>query len=85
MKKSILMNRMVGGSKAQAFESSLDDYTATTQSAEVAELISKIRATDDKDERRRLKSKLPFRCPHYFRFRDNHRAQDAILWNAVAR
>ena len=79
MKKTILMNRMVGGSKAQAFESSLDDYTATTQSAEVAELISKIRATNDKNERRRLKSKLPFRCPHYFRFRDNHRAQDAIL------
>jgi hypothetical protein len=22
---------------------------------------------------------LPFRCPHYFRFRDNHRAQDSIL------
>ena len=79
VRKSILMNRMVGGSKAQAFESSLDEYVATTQSAEVAELISKIRATTDKDERRRLKSKLPFRCPHYFRFRDNHRAQDAIL------
>lgn len=79
VRKSILMNRMVGGSKAQVFESSLDEYVATTQSAEVAELISKIRATTDKDERRRLKSKLPFRCPHYFRFRDNHRAQDAIL------
>ena len=73
------MNRQIGGCKAQAFELSLDDYVAVTQSAEVAELISKIRATTDKDERRRLKSKLPFRCPHYFRFRDNHRAQDAIL------
>ena len=79
LKKSILMNRQIGGCKAQAFELSLDDYVAVTQSAEVAELISKIRATTDKDERRRLKSKLPFRCPHYFRFRDNHRAQDAIL------
>ena len=78
-KKTIAMNRKVGASKAQVYEMTMADYEATTRSAEVAELISKIRATTDHDERRRLKSKLPFRCPHYFRFRDDHRAQDSIL------
>ena len=26
-----------------------------------------------------MKARLPFRCPHYFRFRNDHRAQDSIL------
>ena len=79
MNKTILINNKVGASKGQAFEMTMEDYEATTRCAEVAELIGKIRATADKDERRKLKSQLPFRCPHYFRFRDNHRAQDSIL------
>ena len=81
MKKTIGMNNKVGASKAQVYEMTLADYEATTRSAEVVELIQKIRATTDKDERRKLKSQLPFRCPHYFRFRNNHRAQDSILSN----
>ena len=73
------MNRKVRGLKGQVFESNLEEFVNVTESAEVATLINRIRQTDDKDERRQLKGQLPFRCPHYFRFADNHRAQDAIL------
>ena len=73
------MNRMVRAPKGQVFEHTLEEFVNVTKSDEVASLIHQIRATEDKDERRRLKSQLPFRCPHYFRFADNHRAQDAIL------
>ena len=77
--KKICCNRKVGASKAQVFEVSLEEFVNVTKTDEVASLITKIRSTEDTDERRRLKGQLPFRCPHYFRFRDNHRAQDSIL------
>ena len=73
------MNRMVRAPKGQVFEFNLEEFVNVTQSDEVASLITQIRATEDKDERRRLKGQLPFRCPHYFRFADNHRSQDCIL------
>ena len=44
-----------------------------------AMLIAEIRSTDDADKRRQLKSQLPFRCPHYFSFKDGHRAQANII------
>ena len=78
-KKTIAMNRKVNAPKGQVFELTLDELVNVTKSDEVASLIARIRQTEDKDERRKLKSLLPFRCPHYFRFRDDHRAQDAIL------
>ena len=73
------MNRMVRAPKGQVFEVSLEEFVNVTKTDEVASLITKIRATEDKDERRQLKGQLPFRCPHYFRFRDNRRAQDSIM------
>ena len=79
MKKQIAMNRKVQAPKGQVFEHTLEEFINVTKTDEVASLINQIRQTEDKDERRRLKGMLPFRCPHYFRFRDNHRAQDAIL------
>lgn len=75
----IAMSRLVHALKGQVFECKLEEFVNVTKSDEVANLITQIRQTEDKDERRRLKSQLPFRCPHYFRFRDNHRAQDSIL------
>ena len=78
-KKTIAMNRKVRAPKGEVFEHSLEEFVNATKTDEVASLINQIRQTEDKDERRRLKGQLPFRCPHYFRFRDNHRAQDAIL------
>ena len=79
MEKAIAMNRKVNAPKGQVFEHTLEEFVNVTKTDEVASLITKIRSTEDKDERRRLKGQLPFRCPHYFRFRDNHRAQDSIL------
>ena len=79
MEKSIAMNRKVNAPKGQVFEMNLDEFFNVTETDEVASLITKIRQTEDKDERRRLKGMLPFRCPHYFRFRNDHRAQDSIL------
>ena len=79
LKKSIAMNRKVRGQKGQVFEASLEEFVNVTKSDEVASLITRIRATENVDERRNLKSMLPFRCPHYFRFADDHRAQDCIL------
>ena len=77
--KLIAMNRKVRAPKGQVFEHRLEEFVNVTKTDEVTSLINQIRATEDKDERRRLKGMLPFRCPHYFRFRDNHRAQDSIL------
>lgn len=77
--KLIAMNRKVRATKGQVFEHRLEEFVNVTKTDEVTSLINQIRATEDKDERRRLKGMLPFRCPHYFRFRDNHRAQDSIL------
>ena len=79
MRNTISMNRKVRAPKGEVFEHTLEEFVNVTKSDEVASLITQIRETEDKDERRRLKGMLPFRCPHYFRFRDNHRAQDAIL------
>jgi hypothetical protein len=79
MTKTIAMNRKVQAPKGQVFELGLEEYVNVTKSAEVTSLINQIRQTEDKDERRRLKGMLPFRCPHYFRFAGDHRAQDSIL------
>ena len=78
-RKTIAMNRKVNGQKGQVFEMNLEEFFNVTKNSEVASLITRIRQTEDKDERRKLKAMLPFRCPHYFRFRDDHRAQGCIL------
>ncbi len=79
MQKLISMVTKTNQVKSKVFEVSLQTYFDTTASADVVSLISSIRKTADADERRKLKSQLPFRCPHYFRFKDGHRSQDSIL------
>lgn len=75
----LAMNRMVRASKAQVFNETIETYFDTTRSAEVKSLIREIRSTDDADKRRQLKGQLPFRCPHYFSFKDGRRAQANII------
>ena len=75
----ILMNRKVRASKAQVFNETIETYFDTTRSAEVKGLIAEIRSTDDTNKRRQLKGQLPFRCPHYFSFKDGRRAQANII------
>ena len=73
------MNQKVRASKAQVFNETIETYFDTTRSAEVKSLIAEIRSTDDTNKRRQLKSQLPFRCPHYFSFKDGRRAQANII------
>ena len=66
-------------SKGRVFEQSLDKYFELTESDELARLVASIREAQDLDERRELKANLPFRCPHYFRFKDDRRCQASII------
>ena len=75
----LAMNQKVRASKAQVFNETIETYFDTTRSAEVKSLIAEIRSTDDANKRRQLKSQLPFRCPHYFSFKDGRRAQANII------
>ena len=81
LKKFLAMNPalMAPKSKGKVFETALENYFELTQKNELKELVAKIRQTENHDERRELKTSLPIRCPHYFKFADNRRAQSAIL------
>ena len=65
--------------KGRVFEQSLDKYFELTESDELAKLVTSIREAKDHEERRALKANLPFRCPHYFRFKDDRRSQASII------
>ena len=66
-------------SKGRVFEQLLDKYFELTESDELAQLVASIRKAEDSDERRALKANLPFRCPHYFRFKYDRRSQATII------
>ena len=66
-------------SKGTVYETSLDKYFELTRQLQLALLVSQIRQTEDQDARRKLKTNLAIRCPHYFRFLDNHRSQPSII------
>ena len=65
--------------KGRVYEQSLDKYFELTESDKLAKLVASIREAQDHDERRELKANLPFRCPHYFRFKDDRRSQATII------
>ncbi len=53
-----------------AFENDLETYNQLITEQWLADLVSDIRNGHDE-----LKSQLPLRCSHYYRFRNNHRSQ----------
>ena len=57
----------------------LQNYDELTQSSSLKQLEQRINSTEDDEEQRRLKGWLPFRCPHYTRYRDNHRDREHII------
>ena len=59
-------------------ECPLPDYDALTHEARLEDLAKRINNSQDEEEQRKLKSYLPFRCPHYTRFRDNYRDREHI-------
>ena len=80
IRRMIALNPRQTKEQSRAFvtECPLPDYDALTQSPRLKQLAERINATQDDEEQRKLKGWLPFRCPHYTRFRDNHRDREHI-------
>ena len=76
---TLAINAQIQANKAKVFNQPLSRYFEVTRMPEVARLVKAIRETQDNEQRRQLKSQLPFRCPHYYRFANDHRAQADIL------
>ena len=76
----IALNPRQNKEQTRAFvqECPLHDYDELTRSPRLKQLEQRINASQDAEEQRRLKSYLPFRCPHYTRFRDNYRDREHI-------
>ena len=81
MIRKICMNATLNAPKCKgtATEQQIEAYFKLTESEELAKLIVAIRFENDHNERRKLKQNLPYRCPHYFRFKDDRRAQASII------
>ena len=78
--KFLTMNRKVGAkNNAKVTNETIETYFDVTKSEEVKTLVEQIRSTKSADERRKLKMQLPYRCPHYFEFKDGHRCQACIV------
>ena len=69
-KKMIALNCAKKPNRGQAFESDLRVYNTLIREPWLAEMVSSIRNGAES-----LKDELPIRCSHYYRFKNNHRAQ----------
>ena len=80
IRRMIALNprQMKEQSRAFVTECPLPDYDTLIQSPRLKQLAERINAATDEEEQRKLKGYLPFRCPHYSRFRDNYRDREHI-------
>ena len=80
IRRMIALNPRQTKEQSRAFvtECPLPDYDALTESPRLKQLAERINTSQDEEEQRKLKGWLPFRCPHYTRFRDNHRDREHI-------
>ncbi len=80
IRRMIALNPRQTKEQTRAFvtECPLPDYDALTQSPRLKQMAERINAATDEEEQRKLKGYLPFRCPHYSRFRDNYRDREHI-------
>lgn len=80
IRRMIALNPRQTKEQSRAFvtECPLPDYDALTESPRLKQLAERINAATDEEEQRKLKGWLPFRCPHYSRFRDNYRDREHI-------
>ena len=81
LERLIALNTRLTKEQTRAFikECPLKDYDALTRKPRLAQQAERINQTLDEEEQRRLKSWLPFRCPHYTRFRDDYRDREHIV------
>ena len=70
MKHIIAYNPYKNGNKGSVSPQPLSVYDKTIAYPWMAELVAAIRGGNDE-----LKKQLPFRCAHYYQFRDNRRSQ----------
>lgn len=79
--RTIALNTRLTKEQTRAFitECPLQDYDALIRKPRLQQQADRINGTEDEEEQRRLKSYLPFRCPHYTQFRDNHRDREHIV------
>ena len=80
IRRMIALNPRQNKEQTRAFvtECPLPDYDTLTHSPRLKQLAERINAATDEEEQRKLKGYLPFRCPHYSRFRDNYRDREHI-------
>ena len=64
--------------RAFIMECPLPDYDALTCEERLVNLAKRISDATDDEEQRRLKGYLPFRCPHYTKFKDGYRDREHI-------
>ena len=81
VKWKIALNSRQTKEQTRAFitECPLQVYDSLTQSPRLKQLEQRINGTQDDEEQRKLKSWLPFRCPHYTKFRDDYRDREHIV------
>ena len=81
LERLIAINARHTKEQTRAFikECPLQDYDKLTQSPRLKQMAERINSTDDDERQRKLKSWLPFRCPHYTQFRDDYRDREHIV------
>ena len=81
LERLIALNARQTKEQTRAFikECPLQDYDALTQSPRLKQMAERINTTQDDEQQRKLKSWLPFRCPHYTKFRDDYRDREHIV------
>ena len=81
LERLIALNTRLTKEQTRAFikECPLQDYDALTRKPRLAQQAERINQAQDEEEQRKLKSWLPFRCPHYTRFRDDYRDREHIV------
>ena len=81
LERLIALNTRLTKEQTRAFikECPLQDYDALTRKPRLQQQAERINQTQDEEEQRKLKSWLPFRCPHYTRFRDDYRDREHIV------
>ncbi len=81
VERLIALNARQTKEQTRAFvkECPLQDYDKLTQLPRLKQMAERINGTDDDEQQRKLKSWLPFRCPHYTQFRDDYRDREHIV------
>ena len=74
MERLIAMNACCCPNKGIVTQQPLDNYDLLTAQSWLKQIVTDIRQGDEQQ-----KANLPLRCPHYFRFNDDKRRQDAII------